>query len=230
VFVRPTPGDEKLDIAAFLGSFGPELMHLDLSGARPIKAGMLKAHANWKYTMDTYGESYHFASLHRNTIAPYYTSNIGCYEAFGRNYRLAFPSKEQALLADKPESEWPEVEYGALHFLFPNTTFFIGSVTGSKSYIQIWRIFPGASVGETHGHFAVYAAEGEPSDAQREELSQVYDQTAYVVETEDYPTASRAWANLAIAPWDFSVVLGRNEIALQDFQRNVADVIGMPLR
>jgi len=229
VFIRPSPGTEPLDIAAHLGDFAPELAQLELAGARPVKAGELQAQANWKYVMDTYGESYHFASLHKQTIAPYFTTNIGCYEAFGRNYRLVFPSKEQALLAGKPESEWPQTEYSALHFLFPNTMFFIGSVAGGRSYIQIFRLFPGAEVGEMRCQFAVYAAQGEESESYRAEVAQAYDDTAYVVQNEDYATAARAWANLATAPAGFRVVLGRNEIALQDFQRNVASVIGMPL-
>jgi phenylpropionate dioxygenase-like ring-hydroxylating dioxygenase large terminal subunit len=229
VFVRPAPGKEALDIGAHLGSFGPELAQLELADALPVKSGVLPAEANWKYVMDTYGESYHFAALHRDTIAPYFTSNIGCYEAFGRHYRLVFPSKAQTLLAGKPESEWPEAEYSALHFVFPNTMFFIGSVGGGKSYTQIFRLFPGDTVGETRVHFAVYAHRDDDSPAHREEVAQAYDATAHVVQAEDYTTASRAWANLAAAPPGHRVVLGRNEIALQDFQRNVAQVVGMPL-
>ena len=229
VFVRPSPGKEALDIEAHLGSFGPELAQLELGDALPVKAGVLPADANWKYVMDTYGESYHFASLHRDTLAPYFTSNIGCYEAFERHYRLVFPSKAQTLLAGTPESEWPQEEYSALHFVFPNTMFFIGSVGGGKSYTQIFRLFPGATVGETQVHFAVYAHRDHDSPAHREEVAQAYDATAHVVQTEDYTTASLAWANLATAPSGFRVLLGRNEIALQDFQRNVAQAVGMPL-
>lgn len=229
IFVRPSPGKEVLDIAAHLGSFGAELAQLELADAVPVKSGVLLADANWKYVMDTYGESYHFAALHRDTIAPYFTSNIGCYEAFGGHYRLVFPSKAQTMLAGQPESEWPEEEYSALQFVFPNTMFFIGSVGGGKSYTQVFRVFPGDSVGETRAHFAVYARRDHDSPAHREEVAQAYDATAHVVQTEDYSTASRAWANLAKAPSGFRVVLGRNEIALQDFQRNVARAIGIPL-
>ena len=229
IFVRPAPGGEMLDVEVHLGSFAEELAQLELADALPVKAGVLPAQANWKYVMDTYGESYHFASLHRDTIAPYYTSNIGCYEAFGHHYRLVFPSKAQTLLAGSPESEWPQAEYSALQFVFPNTMFFIGSVSGGKSYTQVFRIFPGETVGETRVHFAVYAQRDNDSAAHREEVAQAYDATAHVVQTEDYTTASNAWANLATAPPAFRVVLGRNEIALQDFQRNVANVIGMPL-
>lgn len=229
VFVRPLPGGAPIDVEAHLGRFAPELAQLELGQALPVKSGVLTAQANWKYVMDTYGESYHFASLHRTTIAPFYTSNIGAYEAFGRHYRLVFPSHLQTQLAGKPESEWPQEEYSALHFVFPNTMFFIGSVSGGRPYTQVFRLFPGAQVGQTTAQFAVYAQREHDSAALREELVQAYDATAHVVQTEDYATASAAWANLATAPADFRVVFGRNEIALQDFQRNVAEVIGLPL-
>lgn len=229
IFIRPTPGTQALDIEAHLGSFGPELAQLELADALPVKSGVLPADANWKYVMDTYGESYHFAALHRETLAPYFTSNIGCYEAFGRHYRLVFPSKAQTLLAGTPESDWPAYDYSALHFVFPNTMFFIGSVAGGKSYTQIFRLFPGDRVGQTRVHFAVYAQREHDTPEHRAEVADAYDATARVVLTEDYTTASRAWANLAAAPPDFRVVIGRNEIALQDFQRNVAKAIGLPV-
>jgi len=229
VFVQATPGNAVLDIEAHLGSFAPELAQLELGTARPVRAGVLEAQANWKYVMDTYGESYHFAALHRDTIAPYFTSNIGCYESFGPHYRLVFPSKAQTALVDVPEAEWPKEEYSALQFVFPNTMFFIGSVAGGRSYTQVFRLFPGATVGTTRAQFAVYARADNDTPEHREEVTQAYEATAHVVRTEDYATASLAWANLATAPADFRVVLGRNEIALQDYQRNVAQAIGMPL-
>lgn len=229
IFVRPTPGMQALDIEAHLGDFGIELAQLELADALPVKSGLLPAEANWKYVMDTYGESYHFAALHRETLAPYFTSNIGCYEAFGRHYRLVFPSKAQTLLAGRPESEWPVSDYSALHFVFPNTMFFIGSVAGGTSYTQVFRLFPGDTVGQTRVHFAVYAQRAHDTPDHRAEVAQAYDATAHVVLTEDYTTASRAWANLASAPPDFRVLIGRNEIALQDFQRNVAQAIRLPL-
>lgn len=229
VFVQPSPGTGTLDVAALLGSFAPELAQLELADAVPVKSGVLHAQANWKYVMDTYGESYHFAALHRQTIAPYFTSNIGCYEAFGPHYRQVFPSKAEALLVGQPESEWPPSPYSALHFVFPNTMFFIGSVQGGKVYTQLFRLFPGAGVGETVCQFSVYAQRQHDTPAHREEVAQAFDATAHVVQTEDYSTASSAWANLASAPAGFRVVLGRNEIALQGFQRAVARAIDMPL-
>ena len=49
------------------------------------------------------------------------------------------------------------------------------------------------------------------------------------LDEEDYRVASHAQANLDHAPEDFSIVLGANEIALQNVHRSIAEAIGMPL-
>ena len=84
-------------------------------------------------------------------------------------------------------------------------------------------------VGRTRCQFGVYAPFGVLSDSYRDTRVMAYDQTANIVQTEDYRVASAGYANLKTAPDDFHVVLGANEIALQAVQRNLAQAIGMPL-
>jgi phenylpropionate dioxygenase-like ring-hydroxylating dioxygenase large terminal subunit len=228
IFVQATPGDGPIDVEGFLGSFAPELAQLELGCGQPVKAGILEAKANWKYVLDTYGESYHFARLHTRTIAPFYLSNVMAFEPFDRSYRIAFPEVGMRALVGKPESEWPPAEFAAVHFLFPNTVFFIGSVVPGKWYIQVFRIFPGETVGSTRTHFAVYAPGDAADDAYRAEVAQAYDATAHVVLTEDYSVAAGAWDVLARSP-GARVVFGRNEIALQLVQQSIAAAIAMPL-
>lgn len=231
IFVQATPaegGSTEIDVPGFLGAFAPELAQLELGVGQPVKSGLLEAQANWKYVLDTYGESYHFARLHTRTIAPFYLSNVMAYERFGRSYRISFPDVGMRALVGKPESEWPPIEFAAVHFLFPNTVLFIGSVVPGKWYIQVFRIFPGETVGTTRTHFAVYAPRDAANDAYRAEVAQAWDATAHVVLTEDYRVAAEAWDALARCP-AARVVLGRNEIALQDFQRSIAEAIALPL-
>ena len=231
IFVQATPGEggnTEIDVDGFLGSFAPELAQLDLGVGQPVKSGVLEAKANWKYVLDTYGESYHFARLHTRTIAPFYLSNIAAFDRFDRSYRIAFPDVGMRTLASKPEAEWPPIEFAAVHFLFPNTVLFIGSVVPGKWYIQVFRIFPGETVGTTRTHFAVYAPRDVADDAYRAEVAQAWDATAHVVLTEDYRVAAEAWDALSRCP-AARVVLGRNEIALHGVQRSIAEAIGMPL-
>lgn len=220
IFVRPAPGETDIDVEGHLGAFAPELAQLELAGAEPVKAGVLTADANWKYALDTYGEGYHFGTLHASTIGQTHYTDVAVYDRFGPHHRVNFPDKGIAALIGRPEETWPETAYGGVHFLFPNTVFFVGAITPGKTFVQVFRLFPDA-VNRMHTRFAVYAPEGVQDQAHRAECEIAYDGTAAVVTTEDYRVASLATANLKAAPAGFEVVFGANEIALQNLHRAI---------
>ena len=228
VFVQATPGSS-FDIDTHLGDFGAELALLDLDGAVAVKSRPLTVAANWKYALDTYGEGYHFAALHRQTLAPYFRNDITVYDRFGRHHRVQFVAREMAALADLPEAEWPAGELGGIHYIFPNTILFVGSVRPGSRYVTTFRHFPGEAVGETVTHKTIYAPAGVHSDAYRAEVAAAFDATAHVVETEDYVTAAEGWRNLTMLPPGSTVVYGRQELALQYQHLAIAEAIGMPL-
>lgn len=227
IFILPRAGEEAIDLETHLGEFAPELEQLELARAEPVKSGILQADCNWKYALDTYGEGYHFPSLHKETVALISLTNQ-VYERFGRHHRVGWASSDVPDWADKPESEWPEPFYSAVHYLFPNTVIFVGTVTGSDPFVQIFRHFPDG-VGAMHTKFAVYAPEGVTSEAYRAEVEAGFDGTAHVVDTEDYWVARNGWAQLKSAPAGFKVLYGANEIALQNQHKALAEAAGMPL-
>jgi hypothetical protein len=47
--------------------------------------------------------------------------------------------------------------------------------------------------------------------------------------TEDYVTAAEGWRNMTMMPKGSTVLYGRQEIALQNQHRDIAEAIGMPL-
>ncbi len=218
----------QIELEGHLGSFAPTLAMLELGAAEPVKRGHIDCDANWKYALDTYGEGYHFASLHPNNIGITNLSDVAVFDAFGRHHRIAFPTKAMAGLASVPGESWPESDYGGVHFLFPNTVIFVGSVEPGKTFVQLFRLFP-ESVGKMRCQFAVYAPGGVRDDAHRAETEMGYDLTEQVVRTEDYAISGRSFDNLMTVPDDFRVILGSNEIALQRMHRHVAEAIGMPL-
>jgi carnitine monooxygenase subunit len=229
VFVMPTP-ERPLDLDAHLGAFGDVLDALRLDDTEWVKSDVLPVAANWKYALDTYGEGYHFAALHRNTLAPFFRNDITVYDRYAPHHRVSFAQKDWADLVDKPESEWGLRPEGAgIHYLFPNTILFAGAVSPGKSYLTVFRHYPGATPGETRTHKAIYAFGGVKSDLHRAEVEAAFDATANVVRTEDYVTAAEGWRNLTFLPPDATVVYGRQEIALQYQHRAIADAIGMPL-
>lgn len=225
IFVQP---EGEMDLETHVADFAPVLAMLELEKAEPVKRGHMDCAANWKYALDTYGEGYHFASLHPNNIGITHMSDVGVFDAYGRHHRISFPTKAMADLASIPSEEWPASDYGGVHFLFPNTVIFVGSVEPGKTFIQLFRLFP-HDVGHMRCQFAVYAPGGVRSEAHRLETAMGFDLTKQVVETEDYRQSEQSFANLLSAPPGFNMILGSNEIALQRLQRNIAEVLGVPL-
>ena len=76
---------------------------------------------NWKLAMDTFGETYHFDVLHRNTLAINFYGNVQCYDTFGRNHRMILCMKSIDELRDQPEANW-HISDATLpvYYLFPN--------------------------------------------------------------------------------------------------------------
>ncbi len=218
----------EMDLEAHLGDFAPVLAMMELGTAEPVKRGHIDCAANWKYALDTYGEGYHFASLHPNNIGITHLSDVALFDPFGRHHRVSFPTKAMAALAELDYDQWPVTDYNGVHFLFPNTVIFVGAVEPGKTFVQLFRLFP-SDVGQMRCQFAIYAPGGVRDAAHRAETEMGYDLTEQVVRTEDYAQSEQSFANLLAAPADFNVVLGSNEIALQRLHRNIADAIGMPL-
>ncbi len=230
VFVQATPGST-MDIDAHLGTFGAELELLQLEQAEPVKSGQLPVAANWKYALDTYGEGYHFAALHKQTLAPFFRNDITVYDRFGPHHRVLFVGREQEAWLDLPESEWGvEHRIGGIHYIFPNTILFAGAVAPGKGYYTTFRHFPGETPGETVTHMTTYAPKGVLSEEYRAEVEAGYDATANVVETEDYVVAAQGWRNMTALPAGSSVLYGRQEMALQNVHHSISDAIGMPLQ
>ncbi len=231
VFVRANPDGEALDTKAakeFLGDYALVLANLELWRAVPVKKGILKADSNWKYALDTYGESYHFSTLHKTTIAKTNYNNKNVFEPFGKHHKVTFPKLALADILDMDEKEWPEYDYGAVHFLFPNTVIFYGSLMPGMYFTQVFRLFPDG-VGKTRCQFAVYAPFGIESDEHKKNCEIAYDATAKVVVSEDYRVSAHGYKNLKSAPANFEVLIGANEPALQAVHEHIAEVIGMPL-
>lgn len=228
IFVRADPDGAPIDAAAHLGDFGPVLAQLELHRAQPVKKGILTADSNWKFALDTYGEGYHFKMLHASTIGGTHYSDRNVYEPIGRHHRVSFPDLSIGALVGKDESEWPDTDYGGVHYLFPNTVIFFGAVTPGVYFTQVFRLFP-KGPGQMFCQFAVYAPFGIENEEHRKMCELAYDATATVVQTEDYRVASNGYANLMTAPADFHVVLGANEPALHGVHRSIAAACGMSL-
>jgi phenylpropionate dioxygenase-like ring-hydroxylating dioxygenase large terminal subunit len=223
IFVSLDLGREPLAIVEHLGAFADELEQLELGQLAILRGGSFEAACNWKLAIDTYAESYHFSVLHASTIGRTHFANVTTFDTFGPHWRAHFAEKSFADLVGVPESNWPALEFAAVHFIFPNTILVAGSV-GGDMLVRMFRLFPGETPGLTTCQISVYGTLQAPWG--EETVPGFVDEARNVVTEEDYRVAIGAQANLAVAPEGFRVIYGRNEPGLQAFHCAVAEAIG----
>ncbi|HEX7761812.1 MAG TPA: SRPBCC family protein [Caulobacteraceae bacterium] len=229
VFVKAHAGEETIDVESWLGGMGPELLHLDLAGAKLIKHSRVDVEANWKYALDTYGEGYHFAALHPTTFGISTISNVILYDHFAPHYRVNFTNSGLRDLVGVEESRWPSAPYGGSHLVFPNSIVYGAPMADGGRMIGMYRLYPGDVAGKAFSIMSTYRCADAPAQTPDSAFVEAHDFIQQVVSTEDYSVSKEGQRNLSHAPEGFKIVYGRNEIALQNVHRNIAALIGMPL-
>ncbi|MDQ0466886.1 nitrite reductase/ring-hydroxylating ferredoxin subunit [Caulobacter ginsengisoli] len=229
VFVKAYAGEETIDVAAWLGEMGPELLRLNLAGTSLIKHSRVEVETNWKYALDTYGEGYHFGALHPTTFGTTTCSNVILFDSFGPHYRVNFTNSGYRDLVGVDEQDWPVTPYGGSHLVFPNSIVYGAPMEGGGSMIGMYRLYPGDVPGRSFTIMSTYRGADAPAGTPDAAFEGAHDYIEEVVRTEDYSVSKEGQRNLQHAPEGFRIVYGRNEIALQNTHRHVARMIGMPL-
>lgn len=223
IFVLATPGGE-MDLDAHLGSFGEELERLSFAQSEPVMEQKFHSTSNWKYAMDTYLESYHLPALHRDTFAHVFESNLFLLDTFGPHYRFTFPHRGLERWIGRPESEWPIDALPLTYFLFPNTIIAVGSVSASGSSFTTHRLFP-RSVGEMYANVRMYALNGVKSPEHRAEMEANFEKIKGAAQDEDYSVTGESWQALKELPRGTQFILGRHEVGVQTFHRNISAAV-----
>jgi choline monooxygenase len=214
--LRPGPA---VDIDAYLGpGLVDELAMLDFADWTPHgEPHVHKVGANWKVTLDTFRENYHFNFLHRKTLAKYAYGGVLTFDAFGEHLRNASALRSIDVLRGVPESQWRDVSqhFSYQYQLFPNTT-----LTFDARHIELWQILPVAPDASEVIHTA-YLRPG-LSD---EERAKAVDMAPWICETvvdgEDFWVAARTEPGVRTGLLE-TVVFGRNEPAPQHLHRGFA--------
>lgn len=225
VFVRAQPGGEPIDVDAHLGTFGPVLAEIGLGDYRRVKSGIMPAAGNWKFVLETFGEGYHFASLHPTSLGQTHYSNVAVFDAFDRHHRVCFAPKAYKALARRPESEWP-VPDSVVYMIFPNTAMLVGSPMQGQFFVQLFRIYP-TDVGATDTQFTLYAPPVQLEGSGRAMAEAGFDFAQQIIQTEDFSVSGGAQRNFAQVSAGIEVTYGRNEIALQHLHRGLNEALSM---
>lgn len=223
VFVLPVPGGT-MDLDAHLGELGPDLAAIELDKLEVVHADTLSVDANWKYGLDTFFETYHLNALHRETFKGLF-SPICVYDTFGPHHRYTFAPLQIESWVDMPEEDWPVDMIPLQFFIFPNTLLAVGSTSPTGSTVNTHQIFPTA-VDHFYSVLSYSAMGGVRSEEHRAEVDRAYNTSRSALVTEDYSVAAEAHKGLADLPEGMTLPIGRQEIGVQNFHRNVRRLSG----
>jgi phenylpropionate dioxygenase-like ring-hydroxylating dioxygenase large terminal subunit len=245
LWVHPQP-DGVIDVDEMLGGLAEELSEWHLADRLFRGENVLDKSMNWKLANDTFGETYHFARLHRDTLNNLFHGDAQCYDTFGRNHRFVFPSKGLGSLRKKPESQWStEGVTTVLYYIFPNI-----QITVSDRQIALFRLYP---VAGEHGRSRTCVSHYFSAES----LSQIAGGTKTVIAADNVYDASARDGNAVIAPEaameivnstleqeDYRmgeltqknieagllehIIFGRNEPALHHFHNTFRAALDMP--
>lgn len=250
LWVHPSV-DGHLDVDELLGDLAGELATFGMATHTYAGSKTIEMNLNWKFANDTFGETYHFGKLHKNTLGKLYYGNNLHLKEFGRHHRFVTANRGIDTIRTRPESEW-DITQGTfvLYHLFPNIQLIVNSQN-----VTLIRIYPDAkNPGRSITRISFYftpeaveraAAQGNQKPQKGLQTEDVYDferRTSgegvetleaslevfrSTVENEDYVMGEmqqRAAENGMLK----EIIFGRNEPALHHFHNNYREALGQP--
>jgi phenylpropionate dioxygenase-like ring-hydroxylating dioxygenase large terminal subunit len=244
LWIHPQP-DGELDVEALLGTaLTEELASINLSNHIYMGTKTIDMKLNWKFANDTFGETYHFGKLHKDTLGQLFIGNNLHLQEFGRHHRFVTANYGIQEMCTYPEEDWNiNAATFVLYHLFPN----IQLVAGPQNATLV-RIYPDASnPGRSVTKVSFYYTQDMIDKAASEEAPQfdvksdLYDRDkprvdslegsmeifTSTVEQEDYLMGEMQQAAAENGTLK-EIMFGRNEPALHHFHNNYREALGLP--
>ena len=191
---------------------------------------------NWKLAIDTFGETYHFSVLHKNSLFNDFHGNVQMFDTFKRNARLTLCTRNIDVMKLEPEEDW-HICKGAfpVYYLFPNI---ILNVSGEG--IILVREYPldnspHRSVSKISFYFWPQVIKNlkeqgiDPSNIEEDHKAQANDINPYsgfgaIIRDEDYVAAAASHKGLRSETLDF-MTFGKNEPALHHYHNTYRYIV-----
>jgi len=193
---------------------------------------------NWKLAIDTFGETYHFSVLHKDSLFNDFHGNVQMFDTFKRNARLTLCTRNIDVMKLEPEENW-HICKGAfpVYYFFPNI---ILNVSGEG--IILVREYPldnspHRSVSKISFYFWPHVIDNlkelgiDPSNIEENETAQANDIHPYsgfgeIIRDEDYVAAAASHKGLRAGTLDF-MTFGKNEPALHHYHNTYREALGL---
>ena len=247
LWVHPR-ADGHIDLDQQLGGLGAEIASWGFGELVHMGETVIEGRLNWKLANDTFGETYHFSRLHKNTLGQVFHGDALGYEEFGRNHRFVIATKAIDALRTRPRDEWSLLETtNPLYYLFPNIQLsFVGGNMNlikmyphpehpddpSRSLTRVVHYFSQevidqaeqAGADELHNAENPYEYDGETRPIPT--LSALTEMFASTIEQEDYLMGAHQQRAAESGQVDH-LLFGRNEPALHHYHSHFREALGM---
>ena len=221
LWVHPDPAGT-IDLDSLLGGLAAEFDTWGWGAMQNIGHDTYDMRLNWKLMMDTFGETYHFTTLHRDTLAMNFRGNVQCYDTYGRNHRMILCMHAIDELRSQPEANWNISDVTVpVYWLFPNV-----QVNVLPFGVALVRAYPHPDDPTNSISRVSFYARPEPLAERRDEITTILQGFADIIRDEDYAVASRSQLG-ADSGLQASVLFGRNEPALHHYHNTYRAELGM---
>ena len=231
LWVHPKVGAE-FDLQELLGDLGDEL---DSWGYGELQFGAMDTYEtpmNWKLAIDTFGETYHFNVLHKNTLGQVLYGNVQCYDTYNRNHRMMLCAREIDRFRDLPEEQWDVLKATTpVYYLFPNIQLIpSGRIPGLPadmlSGATLVRVYPNKeNPHESFSQISFYTNPAIP-DEMRIGMSERLAGFSEIIRDEDYVAAAASHAGARSGAREY-FMFGRNEPALHHYHNTYNEILGL---
>jgi phenylpropionate dioxygenase-like ring-hydroxylating dioxygenase large terminal subunit len=221
IWVKPSPGGS-IDPDVLLSGLAPELASYGFAKYSHYETRTLTKRMNWKLIIDTFLETWHVATLHKQTVAPIFQPNVNVFDTFGDHGRLIIPRRSILRLKEQPESEWNFLRHTAvIYVVFPHTL-----LVWQGDHLEIWRPFPGERPDEASAEISLYTPTLADTDEERNHWDRNLELLMLTVNEEDFPVCLDIQKGFSSGAQD-CVTFGRNEPALNHYHHAVRQRLGL---
>lgn len=218
VFVDPRRSQTELgcDVDDWLAGLEEDFASYDYSGFHSFESRSDVLECNWKLLLDTFFESYHVFSLHRESLSTVYPGIASPVHGFGPHNRIIVPMASILEVARQPVESWELLPHAvAQYFVAPNIVF-----SHFEPLLTVTRFTPLAT-DRTEVMQAFFTHFPVTSDAQREECAARFAFAHEIISTEDYAESEHVYRGLASGRVEHALI-GRNEPGIGLFHAALA--------
>jgi phenylpropionate dioxygenase-like ring-hydroxylating dioxygenase large terminal subunit len=214
LFVR-AEGEGPLDPEPPLHGARDDLRALALGRYHHFETRSAQWRCDWKLLLETFLESYHVFSLHRETVHPWYFSLPMVCDGWEHGLRFPVARRSLEALAERPEESWRLADHATLQWwLAPHAL-----LSHTRDIALLWR-FSSPAPGRCEVVTSFYSAAPCETAADAARLREAFDLQLRVTGAEDFPMGERVQASLDSGAAS-ELHFGRHEVAAIHFHRTL---------